>query len=77
VIAKGFAVNHGKPGSILAPSGLAYDASIDTLYIVDGTNNTVVSFDNVTTIPNGGIIVEKVRRRRQAGLLRLSARRSD
>ncbi len=59
VIAKGFAVNHGKPGSILAPSGLAYDASIDTLYIVDGTNNTVVAFDKVSTIPNGGIIVEK------------------
>jgi hypothetical protein len=59
VIAKGFAVNHGKPGSIFAPSGLAYDASIDTLYIVDGTNNTFVAFDNVTTIPNGGIIVEK------------------
>jgi hypothetical protein len=59
VIAKGFAVNHGKPGSIFAPSGLAYDASIDTLYIVDGTNNTVVAFNNVTTIPNGGITVEK------------------
>ena len=59
VIAKGFAVNHGKPGSIFAPSGLTYDPSVDTLYIVDGTNNTVVAFDNVTTIPNGGIIVEK------------------
>ncbi len=59
VIAKGFAVNHGKPGGIFGPSGLAYDASIDTLYIVDGTNNTVVAFDKVSTIPNGGIIVEK------------------
>ncbi len=59
VIAKGFAVNHGMPGSILAPSGLTYDASIDTLYVVDGTNNTVVAFKNVSTIPNGGIIVEK------------------
>jgi hypothetical protein len=59
VIAKGFAVNHGKPGSIFAPSGLAYDASIDTLYIVDGTNDTVVAFDKVSTIPNGGIVVEK------------------
>jgi hypothetical protein len=26
---------------------------------VDGTNNTVVAFKNVSTIPNGGIIVEK------------------
>ena len=59
VIAKGFAVNHGMPGSIFAPSGLAYDASIDTLYIVDGTNNTVVAFDKVSTIPNDGIQVEK------------------
>jgi hypothetical protein len=59
VIAKGFAVNHGMPGSIFGPSGLAYDAGIDTLYIVDGTNNTVVAFSNVSKIPNGGIIVEK------------------
>jgi hypothetical protein len=59
VIAKGFAVNHGMPGSILAPSGLTYDASIDTLYVVDGTNNTVVAFKNVSTIPNGVTIVEK------------------
>lgn len=59
VIAKGFAVNHGKPGSIFAPAGLAYDPSVDTLYIVDGTNDTVVAFDNVTTIKSGGIVVEK------------------
>jgi hypothetical protein len=59
VIATGFAVNHGKPGSIFAPSGLAYDPSVDTLYIVDGTNNTVVAFANVTSIKSGGIIVEK------------------
>jgi hypothetical protein len=59
VIATGFAVNHGKPGSIFAPAGLAYDASIDTLYIVDGTNNTVVAFSDVTSIPSGGITVGK------------------
>jgi hypothetical protein len=59
VIAKGFAVNHGKPGSIFGPSGLAYDASGDTLYIVDGTNNTVVAFSKVSSIPSGGITVEK------------------
>jgi hypothetical protein len=58
VIAKGFAVNHGKPGSIFAPAGLSYDASNDTLYITDGTNNTVVAFSKVTKIPAGGIIVE-------------------
>ncbi len=59
VIAKGFAVNHGKPGSIFAPSGLSYDPSVDTLYIADGTNNTFVAFSNVTSIPAGGITVEK------------------
>jgi hypothetical protein len=55
VIAAGFPVNHGKPGTALAPSGLAYDANVDTLYFVDGQNNTVVAFKDVTKIPNGGI----------------------
>jgi hypothetical protein len=55
VIAKGFPVNHGVPGTALAPSGLAYDASNDTLYFADGKNNTVVAFKNVTKIPKGGI----------------------
>ncbi len=59
VIAKGFAVNHGKPGGIFGPSGLAYDPNGDILYIVDGTNNTVVAFSNVSTIPSGGIKVGK------------------
>ena len=40
VIAKGFAVNHGVPGSILAPSGLAYNPNGDKLYIVDGKEVT-------------------------------------
>ncbi len=56
-IATGFPVNHGKPGTALAPSGLAYDASIDTLYFVDGMNNTLVAFKNVSSIPAGGIKV--------------------
>lgn len=59
VIAKGFAVNHGVPGSILAPSGLAYNPDGDKLYIVDGTNNTVVVFSNVSSIPAHGITVGK------------------
>jgi hypothetical protein len=58
-IAKGFAANHGKPGSIFGPSGLAYNPTGDTLYIVDGTNDTVVAFSNVSTIPAGGITVGK------------------
>jgi len=40
----GFAVNHGQPGSILAPSGLQYNAKADTLYVVDGITNTLVAF---------------------------------
>ncbi len=55
VIGKGFPVNHGKPGTALAPSGLAYDSSIDTLYFVDGQNNTLVAFNDVSKIPAGGI----------------------
>jgi hypothetical protein len=57
VIATGFAVNHGVPGSILGPSGLQYDARHDRLYIVDGANNSLVAFRHVSTIPAGGIIV--------------------
>ncbi|HLY01942.1 MAG TPA: hypothetical protein VKR56_05525 [Candidatus Cybelea sp.] len=55
VIGSGFPVNHGVPGTALAPSGLAYDPSIDTLYFADGKNDTVVAFKDVTSIPNGGI----------------------
>ena len=57
VIATGFAVNGGAPGSILGPSGLQYDAKHDRLFIVDGANNTLVSFKHVSTIPQGGITV--------------------
>lgn len=41
----GLPVNHGAPGSILGPSGLTYDVNTDTLYVVDGVNNTVYAFD--------------------------------
>ena len=58
VIGKGFPVNHGKPGTALAPSGLAYDPSVDTLYFADGQNNTIVAFKNVTNIPDGGIVAQ-------------------
>lgn len=56
-IATGFSVNHGAPGSILGPSGLTYDPSIDTLYIVDGNANRVVAFANASKIPANGIVV--------------------
>lgn len=56
-IATGFPVNHGVPGSILAPSGLQYDKIHDRLWIVDGTNNMLVAFCHVSSIPAGGIVV--------------------
>jgi hypothetical protein len=57
VIARGFAVNGGAPGSILGPSGLQYDATHDQLFVVDGTNNSVVVFTGVSTISANGITV--------------------
>lgn len=56
VIGSGFPVNHGKPGTALAPSGLSYDAKIDTLYFADGQNDTIVAFENVSRIPAGGVV---------------------
>jgi len=57
VIATGFPVNHGVPGAILGPSGLQYDAAHDRLYIVDGTDNSLIAFCGVSTIPSHGITV--------------------
>jgi len=56
-IATGFSVNGGAPGSILGPSGLTYDPSRDTLYIVDGNANRLVALAHVSTIPAKGIVV--------------------
>jgi hypothetical protein len=47
----------GSPGSILAPSGLTYDDSIDTLYVVDSANNAVLALNNVSTIGADGVQV--------------------
>jgi hypothetical protein len=50
-VISGFAVNKKKGWSALGPSGLAYDyRKKGTLYAVDGVDNTVVSFDNVTAL---------------------------
>ncbi len=57
VIATGFPVNHGVPGSILSPSGLNYDERHDRLFIVDGTNNAVYALRHVSTIPAHGLSV--------------------
>ncbi|MBV8371933.1 MAG: hypothetical protein JOY69_01615 [Candidatus Eremiobacteraeota bacterium] len=58
VIAGNFPRNRGVPGSVLAPSGLAYDPAIDTLYFADGQNNTVVAFKNVSTFPKYGVVAK-------------------
>jgi len=59
VIATNFPVNHGVPCTALAPSGMSYDGSIDTLYFADGQNNTIVAFKNVSKIKAGGITATK------------------
>lgn len=56
-IATGFPVNHGVPGTILAPSGLTYDMKRDVLYIVDGQNNAVYALSVPGKVPAGGITV--------------------
>ncbi len=56
-IATGFSVNHGMPGNILAPAGLAYVAASDTLYIVDSNANRLVALNTVSSIPPGGVVV--------------------
>ena len=55
-IATGFC-GSGSPGSIYAPGGLTYDPSIDTLYIVDTSSNSVVALANVSSIAAGGVVV--------------------
>ncbi len=56
-IATGFPTNHGVPGTILAPSGLTYDAQNDILYIVDSDANRLVAFSKPGMIPANGITV--------------------
>jgi hypothetical protein len=55
-IATGFC-HSGSPGSVFAPAGLTYDASIDTLYIVDTSSYSVVAFTNVASIGSAGVVV--------------------
>jgi hypothetical protein len=58
-IATGFTLNSGAvPGNILAPSGLTYDATDDTLYIVDSNTNRVVAFAGYSTLGANAIVVE-------------------
>jgi hypothetical protein len=47
----------GQPGAVFAPAGLTYDGSIDTLYVVDTSSNSVVAFANVSSIGANGVAV--------------------
>lgn len=55
-VIKGFGVGTGSGWSVLGPSGLQYNATKtgtkcnDTLYIVDGADNTVVAVANVSNL---------------------------
>ena len=50
-ILSGLSFNGGAPGNILAPAGLSYDASSDTLYVVDSNANRVIRINQATTAP--------------------------
>jgi hypothetical protein len=56
-IASGFSSNLGAPGSISAPAGLTYDATNDTLYVVDTNANRVVALSSVSAIGTDGVLV--------------------
>lgn len=56
-IATGFPVNTASQYGILAPAGLTYNASTDTLYVVSSDTNSIVAFSSVSTIPAGGVVV--------------------
>jgi len=57
-VADGFAVEKASPYE-LGPSGLEYDRSIDTLYIVDGANNTIVAFSHASDLVEQDEIIVK------------------
>ncbi|HKE23408.1 MAG TPA: hypothetical protein VKB38_08815 [Terracidiphilus sp.] len=47
----------GVPGAVFAPAGLTYDSSIDALYVVDSSSNSVVVFSKISAIGAGGVAV--------------------
>ena len=58
-IASGFTVNAGAvPGNILGASGLTYDASHDTLFVVNSNNNRVLAFAGYSTLGANAVVVE-------------------
>ncbi len=67
VIATGFPINGGQPGSILGPSGLQYERRHDTLYVVDGQNNSVTAISKVSGIHAGCLKVTANGKRFEGG----------
>lgn len=55
-IVQGFC-GSGQPGGIYAPSGLTYDPSLDTLYVVDTSSYSVIALANVSSIGASGVLV--------------------
>lgn len=55
-IVQGFC-GSGQPGSIYAPSGLTYDPSVDTLYVIDTSSYSVIALANVSSIGASGVMV--------------------
>ncbi len=58
-IATGFTLNTGAvPGNILGAAGLTYDATTDTLFVVDSNQNRVVAFAGYSTLTANAIVVK-------------------
>lgn len=54
-IITGFPVSVSPTYGILAPAGLTYDPSSDTLYVVSSDTNSVLAFSSVSTYVAGGV----------------------
>jgi hypothetical protein len=54
-IATGFCTS-GSPGAIFGPAGLTYDASNDTLYVVDTSSASVIAIEGVTMVGKDGVV---------------------
>lgn len=58
-VIQGFDVNKKSGWSTLGPSGLAYNANKDVLYVADGVDNVVDSFNNASELLVKGEIIVK------------------
>ena len=56
-IISGFPVSVSATYGVLAPAGLTYDPSSDTLYVVSSDTSSVLAFSSVSTIPANGITI--------------------